>query len=159
MKSPGIFDDRSAAGFTLIELLLVLGIFFLIGVAVTPLYGNLTVATQLNEETSQLVQTIRIARERSLAGYNNLDHGVCFQLASPDRYLLYQGASCAARVVASDRVTALAPALDLTSTFPDQDLHFSRGVPAVAGAITLTHSAAGGTRTINVNEIGLVEEN
>lgn len=148
-------------GFTLIELLLVIGIFLVVGAAVTPLYGNLTVATQLNEETSQLVQTIRIARERSLAGYNNLDHGVCFQLASPDRYLLYQGSSCAARVAVNDRVTTLAPALDLTSTFPDQDLHFSRGVPAAAGTITLTHAASGGvsgTRTININEIGLAEE-
>ena len=105
-----------------------------------------------------MVQTVRLARERSLVGYNHLEHGVCFQLGNPDRYLLYQGLSCAARVAVADRVTTLAPALDLTTTFPGQDLHFSRGIPSGSGTITLTHPAINGTRTININEIGLVEE-
>lgn len=148
-------------GFTLIELLLVIGIFLAVGVAVTPLYGNLSVATQLNEETSQLTANVRIAREQSLAGLGDSAHGVCFEslAGDPDRYILYSGATCASRAPAADRIVTLPPVLTLSVTFPGQDLNFSRtGAPSATGTITLIH-AAGGERRITINELGLVEEN
>ena len=150
---------RRSNGFTLFELLLTLAIFLVVGVVVTPLYGNLSVTSQLNEETSQLVQTIRLARERSVAGLEARRHGVCFeQEAGGDRYILYQGESCALRVTSEDRVTTLSPGLDLSSSFPDQDINFLPvGAPVAVGAATLTHSV-NGSRTITINELGLVEE-
>lgn len=146
-------------GFTLIELLLVIGIFLVVGIVVTPLYGNLTVTTQLNEETSQLVQTMRIARERAVAGFHNARHGVCFESAAGnDRYILYEGADCAARVTSADRIIDLSPALGLTTTLPSSEVNFSAtGTPAAMGTVTLIH-AAYGARTISINELGLVEE-
>ncbi|MBI2100929.1 MAG: GspH/FimT family protein [Candidatus Vogelbacteria bacterium] len=146
-------------GFTLIELLLVIGIFLVVGIAVTPLYGNLSVATQLNEEASQLVQTIRLARERAVSGFLASRHGVCFESAAGgDRYILYQGNDCATRLTSADRITDLPPALDLATTLPSSELNFSAtGAPSNIGVITLTH-AAYGARTITINELGLVEE-
>lgn len=146
-------------GFTLIELLLVIGIFLVVGVAVMPLYGNLAVVTQLNEETSQMVQTIRIARERSSAGFRASRHGVCFESAAGgDRYILYQGDDCVARLASADRIIDLPPALIWSTTLPSPDLNFSAtGTPSITGTITLTH-AAYGARTITINELGLVEE-
>ncbi len=151
--------NNKQSGFTLIELLLVLGIFLVVGVAVTPLYGNLTVTTQLTEETSQLVQTIRIARERALAGFQNSRHGVCWETAaSSDRYILYQGNDCATRLTSADRIIDLPSALGLTTTLPNPDLNFSAvGTLSVSGTVTLTH-ATYGARTITINELGLVEE-
>jgi len=153
------------SGFTLIELLIVLAIFMVVGVAITPLYGNFSVATQLNEEASQLVQNIRLARAQSLAGLDNATHGLCFESnpTPPDRYIIYSGASCAARNQTLDRVISLAPALKLVTTFPASgnvsDLNFTRsGIPMVIGTVTLTHTTSG-ARTITVNELGLVEEN
>jgi len=153
------------SGFTLIELLLVLGIFLIVGVAITPLYGNFLVSTQLNEEASQLVQNLRLARAQSVAGLNHVVHGVCFESNStpPDRYIIYAGASCAARDQTLDRIISLTPALKLTTTFPMNgnvsDLNFSAtGAPSITGTITLTHTTSG-ARTITVNELGLVEEN
>jgi|SRR3989344_810594 len=147
-------------GFTLIELLLVIGIFLVVGIAVTPLYGNLSVATRLNEEASQLVQTIRIARARAVSGFRASRHGVCFEFAAGgDRYILYQGDDCATRLASADRVTDLPSALRLTTTLPGPDLNFSAtGTPSVTGTITLAHTTYG-TRTIIINELGLVEEN
>lgn len=158
MKLLATFGGKPT-GFTLIELLLVLGIFLVVGIAVTPLYGNLTVMTQLNEEASQLVQTIRLARERSAAGFHNVRHGVCFEAAAGgDRYILYEGADCAARVTSADRIIELPSALGLTTILPSSEVNFSAtGTPAATGTVTLTH-AAYGARTININELGLVEE-
>ncbi|MBI2097780.1 MAG: GspH/FimT family pseudopilin [Candidatus Vogelbacteria bacterium] len=146
-------------GFTLIELLLVIAIFLVVGVVVTPLYGNLSVATQLNEEASQLVQTIRLARERAVSGFHSSRHGVCFESAAGGgRYILYQGADCATRLASADRVTDLPPALTWSTTLPLPDINFDAvGAPSNIGVITLTH-AAYGTRTITINELGLVEE-
>ena len=132
--------------------------------AVTPLYGNFLVAAQLNEEASQLVQNIRLARTQSVAGLNNAAHGVCFEsnVGAPDRYIVYSGANCATRDQTLDRIISLTPALKLATTFTlpsNNDLNFSRtGAPSMAGIITLTHTTSG-TRQITVNDLGLVEEN
>ncbi|MEK7552623.1 MAG: GspH/FimT family protein [Patescibacteria group bacterium] len=149
-----------SAGFTLVELLLVLAIFLLVGVTVLPLYGNLAVTTQLNEETSQLVQTMRLARERSVVGLNAAHHGVCFEASPPaDRYILYQGVDCTGRIVEYDRIVDLPPALRVSTTLLANDLNFnSLGAPLAAGSVTLDHEASG-QRMITINELGLVEEN
>ncbi|MEK7208827.1 MAG: GspH/FimT family protein [Patescibacteria group bacterium] len=154
-----------SSGFTLIELLLVLAIFLVVGIVVMPLYGNFSVSTQLNEEASQLAQNIRLARTQSLAGFNNVTHGVCFEtnVGAPDRYIIYSGASCATRLQTFDQIISLPSVLKLTATFPANgnvsDLNFNRtGIPAAVGTITLTHTTSG-QRQITVNELGLAEEN
>ena len=151
--------NLTSTGFTLIELLLTLAIFIMVGTTLTPLYGNLSVATQLNEETSQLVQTIRLARERAVSGFFASRHGVCFESgAGASRYIFYQGANCAARVAAADRVTVLPPALTWSSTLPLPDINFnSTGAPSVTGTVSLVHATAG-QRVISINDLGLVEE-
>lgn len=148
------------SGFTLIELLLVIGIFLVVGAAVPPLYGNLSVSAQLTEATSGLAGALRFARERSLAGFRDSRHGVCLETAATgDRYIIYRGTNCAARVASEDQITELPPVLRLTTTLTSPDINFSgRGVPSVAGVITLTHVAYG-SRTIAVSPLGLVEEN
>jgi prepilin-type N-terminal cleavage/methylation domain-containing protein len=65
-------------GFTLIELLIVIAITIILAGVSFPIYGNLQVGARLNESSSLLVQSLRIARERSVSGYNNSDHGVYF---------------------------------------------------------------------------------
>ena len=147
-------------GFTFIELLLVLGIAAVVGVAVTPLYGNLKVATDLNEETSQLVATIRLARERALAGFHAAHHGACFEFPAnlPARYLIYEGASCATRVTGTERTVDLSLAIELTTSWSATDINFnSVGLPSATGTITLTHETSG-SRRIEINSLGRVAE-
>ncbi len=153
--------SRLLTGFTLIEMLLTLGIFVFVGVAVLPLYGNFSVSTQLNEETTALVATLRLARARSLSGWHNLNHGICFEspAGAPARYVLYEGASCATRVAGTERVTDFSSALNFSLSWLGNDLNFNaQGVPSVTGTITLTHSTAG-TSVITITNLGLVEEN
>ena len=74
-------------GFTFIELLIVIAIVLVLVVASAPIYGNLQVSAQLNESTSLIIQTLRTAKARSIAGINNDIHGVSFQI---DKFTLFQ---------------------------------------------------------------------
>ena len=160
-----IFNGRIIArierGFTLVEVLLAIGIALVLLVAATPLYTNLLISSQLNEHTSQIVQTLRIAREQSVARLNNAEHGLKIE---SDRYILYQGASYTLRNSAYDREIVLDSGVilswSLVGTGADGDITFSRGlgVPNSTGTITITHDTSG-TRSIFINSLGIVEKN
>lgn len=153
-------------GFTIIELLVVIGISIILAAAAAPLYGSLQVTAQLNDNTSLIIQTLRTARERSVAGYNNSLHGVYFDnnLGSVSSYVLYQGGSYATRQTSYDRIQFLDQALIVSSTDfaligPDIDINFSKGtgVPSTTGTLRLMHET-NGNRIIFVNSLGGVEE-
>jgi len=142
--------------FTLVELLIVMAISLIIIVVALPIYGNLQVSSQLNENSLQIIQTLRTARTMSIAGYNNEPHGVKFESSS---YTLYQGASYDTRISTFDRVMQIGDALIITSDLAGDEVNFSKGlgVPSNTGTITLTHDVSG-DREIVVNSLGVVEE-
>jgi prepilin-type N-terminal cleavage/methylation domain-containing protein len=150
------YELRRQSGFTLIELLIVIGITLLVGAAAVPIYGSLQVSTQLNENSSLVIQTVRTAREYSVARLNNAAHGVYITSTT---YTLYQGSSYAARDSSYDRTTTLDSALTLSTTLTGSEVNFSKGlgVPNNTGTITLTHDVQGSS-TITINSFGMVEE-
>jgi prepilin-type N-terminal cleavage/methylation domain-containing protein len=153
-------------GFTLTELLIVIGISLILVIAAVPVYGNLQVQAQLNESTSQAIQALRTARERSVARMNNSPHGVYFDiiLGSEDKYILYQGASYATRDSSYDRESVLDEPLVFSNlsfvlSGGDVDINFSEGlgISNNTGSLRLTHDVSG-SRDIGVNSMGKVEE-
>jgi len=151
-------------GFTLIELLIVIGITLLLVAAVAPIYGNLQVSSQLNENSAQIIQSLRIARERSVSGVNNAQHGVYFEAnVSPeqDKYVLYQGLSYDERIAVYDREVILDKSLNfsLPGGVAEYEINFTKGlgVPNNTGMIILTHDVQG-ARQIIINNLGMVEE-
>ena len=156
----------SRQGFTLIELLIVIAGLLLLGAAAFPIYGNLQVSAQLNETTSQLVQATRTARERSMAGLGDSQHGVYIDINSgADRYILYQGSSYSGRDQDYDRVIDLDGALSFSATWftligSDVDINFSKGLgsPGNIGTLTLTHEVSGSSDIV-VNSLGTIGEN
>lgn len=143
-------------GFTLTELLIVIGIMTITVVASLPIYGNLQISAQLNDNTAQIAQNLRLSREQSLAGLNAAAHGIKF---FPNQYVLYQGSSYASRNVSYDRTYDLAGVLTLSTTIPGDEINFSKGLgaPSASGIITLTH-AVNGVRQVTINSFGVVEE-
>lgn len=144
-------------GFTLTELLIVIGITIIVAAATIPIYGNLQISAQLNDNTAQIVQIIREAREMSMSRYNNSSHGVQF---NPSNYVLYQGNSYLTRDNSYDRQFVLDNPLTLTPDLGGSDVNFSKGlgVPNATGTITLSHDVEG-VRQIIINDLGIVEEN
>ncbi|PLX28391.1 hypothetical protein C0581_02580 [Candidatus Parcubacteria bacterium] len=154
-------------GFTLVELLIVIGILLILAAASAPIYGSLQVQAQLDETSAQVIQTLRTARERSVARYNNAAHGVFFDinLGGVDNYILYQGDSYAARDTDYDREIKLESSLSFinssfTLTGANVDVNFSKGKgkPNNTGSIILRHETSG-NRVISVNKKGKIEEN
>ena len=151
-------------GFSLVEVLVVIGIMAIMIIAGTYFYSNLQLATQLDENTSQIIQTLRTAREYSVAGYNSSPYGVYFLVTgTPDLYILYQGSSYASRNTSYDRIATMDRALSASSTNlsligGNIDINFAQGsgTPSNVGTLVLSHSA-GGSRSININKFGLVE--
>ena len=162
MMLPAASRDKGR-GFTLIELLIVIAITLILAAATVPIYGNLQVSSQLNENTSQIIQNLRTARERSVARLNNAQHGVYFEVVTPgqDKYALYQGATYDSRDSSYDREVTLDAALSFTlpGGAAEYEINFSRGLglPNATGTITLTHDVTG-TRQITTNNLGMVEE-
>ena len=153
-------------GFTLVELLIVMSITLILVFASAPIYGSLQVKAQLDETTAQTIQTLRTARENSVARYHNSAHGVYFDInaGGNDNYILYQGDSYATRDADYDRTNILESVLsfanvDLVLTGTGIDINFSEGLgkPNNIGSLNLTHDIEGAA-TISVNSFGKVEE-
>jgi prepilin-type N-terminal cleavage/methylation domain-containing protein len=154
-------------GFTLTELLIVIGITLILAMAAIPIYGSLQVQSQLNENTTQIVQALRTARERSVARLNDAPHGVYLDVvaSAKDKYILYQGSSYATRNASYDREVILDDPLiivnsSFTLTSGDIDINFSEGlgVPDNTGSFILSHEVSG-SKNISVNSLGKTEEN
>lgn len=144
-------------GFTLVEFIVVVAVTLIITASVAPVYGNLQTTSQLNETVSQAAQFLRIGRQQSVDGFNNTAHGVKFQ---PDRYILYQGMSYAARNIAYDREVVLDDVLSITTDLTNDEVNFSKGSgePNNSGTITINHEIEG-FKSITVNAYGAVAEN
>jgi type II secretory pathway pseudopilin PulG len=142
-------------GFTIVELLITISIIILITAASAPIYSNYQVSSQLNEDESQIIQTLRIAREQSAARLNNYSHGVIF---NDHNFIIFQGSNFGARVADYDREITIEDSVMITTDLPGNEVSFSKGlaIPNVTGTITITHSA-GGSRTISLNSKGMVE--
>ena len=152
---------RRRTGFTVVELLIIMGIMVVLAAAAAPLYGNLQVSAQLNENISQIIQTARIARERAFSRLNNSSHGVYFETnpSAADKFVLYQGGSYAARDAEYDREFLLDPSLSLSYSLPGGEVDFSKGfgAPNATGTVVITHDTKG-SRTMLINDFGIVEE-
>ncbi len=153
---------RRRTGFTIVELLIVIGIIAVLAAAASPIYGNLQISAQLNENISQIIQTTRIAREYSVARLNNASHGVYFEInaGADDRFILYQGDSYAARDADYDRAVSLDSALSLSAAIAGNEVNFSKGLglPNATGTVAVTHDTKG-SRIMLVNDFGMAEEN
>lgn len=155
-----MFSCFNEKGFTLIELLIVVAIILILVAAAIPIYGNLQVKSQLNENSAQIVQALRTARGRSAARLNNAAHGVYFEINpdNVDKYILYQGSSYAGRNSSYDRETSLGSSLHISTTVTGNEVNFSKGLGAPnTGTIILTHDTAG-ARYISVNSIGMIQD-
>lgn len=154
-------------GFTLIELAITIGLGVILVVAAVPIYGNLQVSTQLNEQSALITQTLRSAREQAVAGYNDSAHGVFFHIdpTGADSYVLYQGSSYVTRNTAYDQTKIIESTLSFQNssfalTGADVDVNFSKslGVPNNIGTLLINHSVSG-QKSITVNSLGTVAEN
>jgi prepilin-type N-terminal cleavage/methylation domain-containing protein len=153
-------------GFTLLEILIVISITLILALASFSFFGSSYTSAQLNESTTNIIQSLRLAQEKSIARLNNNQSGVYF-IINPngkDEYIVYQGQSYANRIEMYDQKNVLDDSLSLevsgfTLTGTNVDINFSTatGVPNNIGTINLKNDS-GTTKAIKINALGMVEE-
>lgn len=144
-------DSKFQSGFTLLEFLIVFAIVLMLAAGGALIYTRFYTSSQINEATTQMIQTIRIARERARAGLNDVNHGIYFDTTNK-KYTLYQGNSWtdAGKVIIRD--TALDSVLSLSTSLTGNDLNFSKGlgIPNISTVEVITLI---GVASISTNDI------
>ena len=101
--------------FTLIEILVVIGIVtILIGLAI-PTYFLLQRESDLTNSTEELVNTLRLAQNKTLASEGASSYGIYFNLStSPHQYVLFKGGSYDTRDGSFDEIHKLPNSLEIS---------------------------------------------
>ena len=155
MTSQGAYSADSR-GFTVLELLIVIGLGIIIFSAAAPLATNLQPKTQLTEQSAELVQLLRIAQQRSVAGVNGSTYEIVFTTTPGSSRASLRPVS----LPPSGEIQAIefgAGAI-VTTTFLSDTVNFNAdGRPSEEGSVVITDAVAG-TRTVLVNRLGYVNE-
>jgi prepilin-type N-terminal cleavage/methylation domain-containing protein len=147
-------------GFTLLELLIVIGIFtILIGVSWSA-FNNWQGAAKLEAAGDELVENLKMASVKSLAGYQDGQYGIYINAAQKS-YVFFQGDDYNNRITADDQTVILDDNFSLSSNLNGNEIVFSKGaeLPSTAGTITINDFNTGKLKQVNVNKAGLIDEN
>ena len=147
-------------GFTILEIILSIAIITILAGAVSPFYVDWKNVIELDTAISQIRQDLRLARAKSLAGYNDSSHGVYLNIDSSgaDKIIVYQGNSYAAREVDYDKEYIFDSFLSLNTDITGNEINFSqgKGEPSRTGAVSITNERIEKTATNTVNFLGLI---
>jgi Tfp pilus assembly protein FimT len=146
---------KNKSGFSIIELFIVISIFVTFAFFSVPVYSGIVSSVQLNEQTSEIIQVVRLARAHSVSRFHNKNWGVYFEIndeeEDPDRIIFYQGRTYGTRVTPFDRVLVVKPPLNLSTTLQDNEVNFEKGLgtPNTMGKVVISHPVKG-ARVISV---------
>ncbi|MDP2909923.1 MAG: prepilin-type N-terminal cleavage/methylation domain-containing protein [bacterium] len=147
-------------GFTLMEVLIILAILLiLLGISIT-VFISLGKRYDLNNTAELMADKLRLARERTIASEGDNQYGIYFDTAtSPDRYILFRGASFSSRDPNFDEVYDLPKSIDIANiNFNNNEAVFKRLTgDADAGDILLSLSSDPGQMyPIYINSFGQI---
>ena len=138
-------------GFTALELILVLAIFVVTAGVTLPFLGKFRTSETLETHAQEIVQTLRRAQHKSLAGQRDSAWGVQFQAGE---YILFAGTSYATRNTAFDESHKVTGNFTFSGS---GELVFRKisGAAMTGGTVTLAHTDAG-SRSVEVNSAGAI---
>lgn len=144
---------QSQAGFTLIEVIIVIIIVGVIFAGISAVSFGVLGNSRLTVETDRVIETLRRAQSRSVNGL--YDDVWSVHVTSSD-VTLYKGDDYGTRDTSFDDQLDLNTSVN--SSLSDVTFKFKTGATDDTGAITLTSSTSGDSRTININSAGLVSK-
>jgi len=150
-------------GYTFLELIIVVAILGILVLIAGPIFNTLQNSSQTVRATSEIVSTLRQARENSRARVSDVAYGVFFNInpTGDDSYTLYEGNSYATRNSNQDIVKTLPSPFTLSTTLVGNEINFSkgRGILDNTGTITVSQVSTGVTRVITINSLSMIDEN
>ncbi len=142
------------AGFILMETVITVGLIALIAAFTAPFALKFAQTRAFDEQVDKIVSVLVTARDQSLLGKNGKGFGVKF---FPNRFVLFEGASYAARVTTKDETFALPAGVSVNQggVYPDE-IAFSAATGGTITGITATVEIKRDpfTRTVFFNAYG-----
>jgi Tfp pilus assembly protein FimT len=83
-------ESQNLRGVTLIELLLTVGIFIILAIISVPTFRYFQRESDLNNSTQEIINTLRLAQDKTLASEGGSNYGVHFEI---EKFVLFEGTS------------------------------------------------------------------
>jgi type II secretory pathway pseudopilin PulG len=100
--------SQKLKGFTLVELLVIVGILIILAVIVIPNLRFFQKESDLNNAKEEIINTLRLAQNKTLASEGDSQYGVYFDATStPNQYTLFKGRDFVSRATSSDKIYKL----------------------------------------------------
>ena len=142
--------------FTLIEVLIVLAIIALVAVLSVPFYQSFQVRTQLDDQATEIAETLRKAQSKAMASEDNQSFGVHFE---SDKFVLFEGTSYDSNDSNNevfDLPNTLSLSINLNGGGSDVVFDKVKGTTSDNGTLSLS-SVNNETRTIEISPAGKIE--
>ncbi|MBZ9578286.1 hypothetical protein KJA14_00250 [Patescibacteria group bacterium] len=108
-----IQNSKLNVGVTLVELVVIIGILVILALISAPVFRFFQKESDLNNNTEEIINTLRFAQNRTLASEGASQYGVYFDnTTSPHQYTLFKGTDFASRDSSSDEIHKLAKAVE-----------------------------------------------
>lgn len=130
---------------------MVLAIMVLIVGVSLPLYSYIQNSRVVDSSRQEVLEGLRTARNRALAGLNDSNQGVHF---TPTECVIYEGSSYATRDSSYDFIIRLASGLSF-SGLGEVNFEKKTGEPSVTGTINII-KVGGVTRALSINNQGYI---
>ena len=100
--------SQKLKGFTIVELLVIVGILIILTAITIPNLRFFQKESDLNNATEEIINTLRLAQNKTLASEGASQYGVYFDATStPNQYTLFKGRDFASRATSSDKIYKL----------------------------------------------------
>jgi len=101
-------------GFTLVEMLVILGIMAILLALAIPTYRSFQRESDLNNATEEIINTLRVAQNKTLASEGASQYGVYFdQTTAPHQITLFKGGDYAGRDPLLDEIHKLSESIKI----------------------------------------------
>ena len=109
------FQISNCKSFTLVEILVIVGIMVILVALAIPSYRFFQQESDLNNSAEEIINTLRLAQNKTLASEGASQYGVYLDAVStPDQYILFKGGSYATRDSSVDEIHKLANSLEIS---------------------------------------------
>ena len=144
----------NAKGFTFIEVLLVIALLGLLVGLLVPFYQSFQVSNQLDTTAFEIVQTLRMAQARAMAGDEGSIFGVHLE---SQKFVLFKGGVYQNGEVANE-INEVPRTLNVSTSFgPDITFSKIKGETSTAGTITIL-SDINESKVIQINAKGNIDQ-
>lgn len=158
------FNFQDHRGFTLTELLVVIGILIVLAGIAVPAFRFFQRESDLNNSAEEIINTLRFARNKTLASEKDSQWGVYFSTSTdPHRFILFKGESFSSREADFDEIHQLPKSVEIYQinlSGGETELIFSRmtGETGQYGSVSIRmKSDFLKTKTIYIENSGQVE--